>query len=298
VGNTLVATQGRAVRASCLLELGDADAAEAVADELVEAVEQSGTPDAMYQASCLRSNLACLRGRFDDAERHGQEAFATMPNAMLRRIGLSATMYNVRRAQGRLGEVVDMLEQTVAGSPHLSGYRYVLAHAYAETGRTDDARRELAAHGDGARLRRDIQWQLAASSLGEACALLGDAERAARLYPLLEPFASHCVTGSQVICTGSFARLLGQLAATLGDHDRAATHFERALEIHRRMRAAPWVADTQYWYARTLITQGNRDRAAGQVAEALEIAESLGMARKLEQLRELQTDLASAQAGA
>ncbi|MEA2166828.1 MAG: hypothetical protein QOF76_128, partial [Solirubrobacteraceae bacterium] len=293
VGNTLAATQGRAVRACCLLERGDVDGAEAVADELVAAVVESAIPDAMYQASCIRSNLACLRGDFDDAERHAQDAFAAMPNAMVRLMGLGVTMYSIRRGQGRLGEVVAIVEQTVAGSPHLVGYRAVLAHVYAVAGREDDARRELTAHDDVEHLRRDIQWPIVVTSLAEVYALLGEADRAARLYPLLEPFERRSVSASQVICMGSFARPLGQLAATFGDHARAAAHFELALEVNRRMRAAPWVADTQYWYARTLLAQGDRDRASAQVTEALEIAGSLGMARKLEQLREIQADLAA-----
>jgi len=56
--------------------------------------------------------------------------------------------------------------------------------------------------------------------------------------------------GHGVACYGAADRYLGMLAATLGLRDRAGGHFERALELNRRMGANTWLARTSYEYGR------------------------------------------------
>ena len=57
--------------------------------------------------------------------------------------------------------------------------------------------------------------------------------------------------GHLVSCYGAADRYLGMLAATLGEWDRAEEHFERAIELNRRMGAGTWLAHTAYEYARS-----------------------------------------------
>jgi DNA-binding CsgD family transcriptional regulator len=97
------------------------------------------------------------------------------------------------------------------------------------------------------------------------------------------------MVGHLVACYGSADRYLGMLAATLGEPERAAGHFERALELNRRMGAATWVAHSAYEYGRFLLT---RDRAARSLAEALlgeaaALAERIGMGGLLARIRAL-----------
>jgi DNA-binding NarL/FixJ family response regulator len=70
------------------------------------------------------------------------------------------------------------------------------------------------------------------------------------------------------------------LAATLGEWDRAAAHFERALALNRRMGAATWVAHSAYAYARLERARPGGDRATADalMAEAAALAERLGLA--------------------
>ena len=66
----------------------------------------------------------------------------------------------------------------------------------------------------------------------------GTREIAAIVYPELEPLAgANVMIGHLVAYYGSADRYLGMLAATLGERERAAEHFERALELNRRMGA-------------------------------------------------------------
>ena len=87
---------------------------------------------------------------------------------------------------------------------------------------------------------------------------------AAIVYPELEPLAgSNVMIGHLVACYGAADRYLGMLAATLGERERAEEHFERALELNRRMGASTWLAHTAYEYGRLLLGRGRAAIASG-----------------------------------
>ena len=89
---------------------------------------------------------------------------------------------------------------------------------------------------------------------------------AAIVYPELEPLAgANVMIGHLVAYYGAADRYLGMLASTLGEHERAERHFERAMELNRRMGASTWLAHTAYEYGRHLLGRGER-RARGAAA--------------------------------
>ncbi|MDX6604106.1 MAG: hypothetical protein QOF23_615, partial [Solirubrobacterales bacterium] len=92
-----------------------------------------------------------------------------------------------------------------------------------------------------------------------------------------------------VACYGSADRYLGMLAATLGEPGRAEEHFERAMELNRRMGASTWLAHTAYEYGRFLLGRGPeaRVRAEALLAEAAVLAEQIGMEGLLAKIRSL-----------
>ena len=71
--------------------------------------------------------------------------------------------------------------------------------------------------------------------------------------------------GHLVACYGAADRYLGMLAATLGEWERAEEHFERGMELNRRMGAVTWLAHTAYEYARFCCARpgGDRDSRRG-----------------------------------
>jgi DNA-binding CsgD family transcriptional regulator len=95
--------------------------------------------------------------------------------------------------------------------------------------------------------------------------------------------------GHLVSCYGAADRYLGMLAATIGEPERAEEHFERAMELNRRMGAATWLAHTAYEYARFLLSQrrGERERAEPLLGEAATLAERIGMPTLLNRVRAL-----------
>jgi DNA-binding CsgD family transcriptional regulator len=147
----------------------------------------------------------------------------------------------------------------------------------------EEARRELARVAEeGLDPFRESIWLASLTYLTDAAAALGDEAIAALVYPELEPFAGgNVMVGHLVECYGAADRYLGMLATTLGEWERAEEHFERALELNRRMGALTWSAHTAYEYARLLLARGrrdgDRDRAALLVREAATLAEQIGM---------------------
>ena len=70
--------------------------------------------------------------------------------------------------------------------------------------------------------------------------------------------------------------------------DQAQEHFEASLQFNRKMAAPPFVAWSQYEYARMLLRRdgvGDRDRALALAGQALTSAKSMGIERFAERAR-------------
>ena len=168
-------------------------------------------------------------------------------------------MFGIRREQGRLAELAPVARVLAAGERMRGVWRPAFAALLAELGMEDEARRELA------RVHREGRTH-SLDALGGVAELSGRRLRArgrrgvwpTLLYPELTPLAGgNVVIGHGVACYGSADRYLGRLAATLGDHDRAIGHFERALAVNRAMGADTWVAHTLYEFGRALRMRGH-----------------------------------------
>jgi hypothetical protein len=104
------------------------------------------------------------------------------------------------------------------------------------------------------------------------------------LHALLAPYADrNAITERGWAAWGAAARPLGRLAALAGEPATAARHFERALELHERWGARPWIAHTVYDYARAT---GSPD-ALARVDAALELCSELGLDGLAGRLRSL-----------
>jgi len=275
-----------------LLELGDVQGADiqiAAASKLAEALQR---PIWLWWSSLLRCTRAQLVGDFDEAERladatielgrHGQAENAANAYAQ--------AMFNIRREQGRLSEVEPAVRRFIDIYPMLQAWRAALALLLVELGRLDEARVEfetLAAD----ELPRDANWLIGVTLLAEVCGALGDGARAEGLYALLEPYAGrNVVVGRAATCNGAASRLLGILAAAMREWERAEGHFISALAMHERMGAKPWVARTQLAYAEMLLTRrqrGDKARARELLADAVLIADALGMGVVAQRARDL-----------
>jgi tetratricopeptide (TPR) repeat protein len=72
------------------------------------------------------------------------------------------------------------------------------------------------------------------------------------------------------------------LSAALGDFEKAAEHFEHALEMNAASGSRPWLAHAQAEYASLLLKIGGKnalERAMSLSKQALAIASELDMVR-------------------
>jgi eukaryotic-like serine/threonine-protein kinase len=117
--------------------------------------------------------------------------------------------------------------------------------------------------------------------IADACAHLGDAERAAILYEKLAPFADHAVVaGRAASMNGPVSFYLGRLAMTLGHLNDAIQHLEHGLELGRRMGDRPFTTETAHYLAAALLERGaagDRERALELLGRCLDAAQEMGM---------------------
>src|SRR6185369_5334806 len=165
-------------------------------------------------------------------------------------------MFMLRREQGRLHEVAPIVEMFVKEHSG-SSWKPGLALMYAELGLMYKARtvfEELAVN-EFMGIQQDALWAASITFLVEVCATLGDSARAEVLYRLLSPYATYAVVASEWASFGAGSRFLGQLAATMGLWQDPASHFDQAWAMNARMGAKPWLAHTQFQYARMLLAR-------------------------------------------
>jgi hypothetical protein len=172
-------------------------------------------------------------------------------------------------------------------------WRCGLAYLYAELGRTEEARAQIdILAGDGFDdLPTDGAWLISVGCLIWACAVVGDGERAARLYDLLVPYRDSFVTVPSVaLSTGSVELSLAFAAGTTGRWDAADDHFNRAIERNARSGNRAWLAFGRYYYAALLSRRGNREdrpRLQELLRDCLAGATAMGMTRVIDQVRTL-----------
>jgi DNA-binding CsgD family transcriptional regulator len=284
-GDRSVAIEAHFWRLFDLMELGDVPAVDQQLETYTRLISELRQPFHHYSERSFRAMRAAFEGRFAEGEQLAQEALAV--GQRLRgqdALGLfGVQMFTLRREQGRLQEVAPAVRHFVQMSPEASRWRPGLAVIYSELGLTAEARAEfeLLAAQDFADLPRDALWILCMVYLAEVCAFLGDTARAATLYRLLLPYDGHnLMAGPIAACCGAASRYLGMLAATLSRWEDAQRHFEQALAMNARMGAKPWLAHTQYQYARMLLARArpdDRERAVALLGQALNISRQLGM---------------------
>src|SRR5262249_3889301 len=276
----------------------DVAAAEREIEVLRHDAERTRLPLQRWAAIMLQAGLAISSGRVEEGAHLAARALEVP------RDGKDPTILQIyctqifvaRREAGSLGA---SLEQSIAGFAEayrgMHSWRCMLAVAHAEAGRTQAARTlvEKIGQREFTDVPRDVHYFPALALLAEAVHLLGDEVRAAQLYPMLLPYADRNVVTSwwSPTCLGSVARYLGLLAATGGQLDEAARHFEHATRTKAGMGARGWLAPPNAAHARVLFARngpGDRERAVRLLAEARSTAEELGLTRLRAQLAEVQ----------
>ena len=293
LGDTEILAEAMSWRVPALAALCDLAAAEREIPTLRDTAERTAQPFMLHVAEQYASALALCDGRLEDAEalaRRSHEWGRLLTGRDSSGV-YGIQMFSVRREQGRLAELAPVV-RLLAGDPRRDGaWRPSLVALLVELGMETEARTALArVVVDGLDPFRASLWLASLVYLTDACTAVGDEAVAALVYPELEPYAGgNVMLGHLVACYGAADRYLGMLAATLGEADSAERHFERALELDRRMGAVTWYAHSAYEYARFLLGRGRggRQQAAALLGEAATLAERIGMPTLLNRIRVL-----------
>jgi DNA-binding SARP family transcriptional activator len=266
------------------LELGDMSSANADLDALTRWAAELGQPAQKWLAGAYRTMLALLAGRFGEAERLIAETRSVGERAQSWSAGMThdLQLYVLRREQGRVEEMRELVRCAASDNPTYPVWRCVLANMLSEVGEAVEARAELealAANGF-AEIPFDEEWEVSLCLLAETATRLRDSEHAAKLYDLLLPYADRVTVSYVEISLGPVARYLGLLASTIDRFDEAVDYFGSALELSARIGARPWLARTQDDYGHLLLRRaqaGNAERADELLDRARATYAELGM---------------------
>jgi DNA-binding winged helix-turn-helix (wHTH) protein/tetratricopeptide (TPR) repeat protein len=287
-------------------ELGEIDRLDTLLEAFARTAEAQHDPHVLWYAELFKSVRAAMQGRRDAADKHARASVeygqrVRDSNAM----NAYAAQLTLRNLQdGSAEQILEAVRKQVEAYPSMHAWRAGLALICFESGDAAEARLqfEILAVRDFAPLPWNETGAITLVLLAEVCAALEDRRRAALLYEILQPASSHfAMVGFFSVFYGSIAHFLGLLAATLGRHDDAVGHFEFALRQNDRVGSPPFVAQTQYEFARFLLRGGaseDRARAESLAGKALATANRLGLGglqSKLNSLKaEFQLTLAAA----
>lgn len=247
----------------------------------------------------IRTAQSIWTGDFAHAERLAADAFdyGTRTETPVAGSYLGGHLFQIRRDQGRLDELLPSIKQNVDAYPTVTIWRAGLAIALLETGNADGASIELqrAAHKNFDDLVYDMHWACAVALYGEVSAGLGDSASARRIYQLLLPMAPRVLTtGAVNVVVGLVSQVLGQLALVLGDASAAAEHFQAAAALAARMGAHPWIARANWGLARAHAACGGRagdSEAVAAARRAYTAAARLGMSALVNEIQVPDRDL-------
>ena len=256
------------------MQVGDFDLAARCLVDLRTLSNTLRQPTLMWMTAFKEAGAAIMAGDPERAEELATAAFemgtdSGQPDALA--IYGSQLMY-VRHQQGRLGELLSLINQAVTENPGLPAFRPVLAAAHLEVGNNAMALDLLdAGAADGfASLPLDFIWLMGVTSYALVAVELRATGPAEKLYDLLAPYHE------QVPFIGTLgffpaALALGGLASVLGRYDMAQAHFTAAAELAARGVMKFFAARTQLDWGRMLAAQ-ERSGASNRGRSLLEDA--------------------------
>ncbi len=273
-------------------ELGNRARADRAVDELEELGTLRQRLNILWLARHARAMTAILDGRFTAAEALAGEAMSLgrkTHGADVEGV-YGMQMFTIRREQSRLSEVAPVMKHFIEENPDETTWLPGFALVAADLGYRDAAQRrldELASTGFAMPL--DAKRSASLSFISEVAVDLGDTEAAQKIYDLMLAYKNMTITaGVATVCFGAASRYLGMLSATLGDFEKAAEHFEHALEMNAASGSRPWLAHAQAEYSNLLLKIGSKkaiERAMSLSEEASVTAAELDMVRLKKRLQ-------------
>lgn len=241
------------------LEAGERERMDDVLARYEEAAASLGQPFFEWMFAVFSSARTLIDGRLDEAESQAVAARtlgerAGSPNADL---AFAAQLLVIRRDQGRLAELLPLLEGLAEAFAGRGVVRAARTACVAEAGDDEATRKALAEATPGgvAAVPRDHDWLTTMALLTPVVARVGSDRERGSMRALLAPFGDRLfVAAHGVACSGAVSHGLGLLDRSLGREAEAEANFRRALARHERLRAPLWQAES----ARAALSVGGR----------------------------------------
>jgi class 3 adenylate cyclase/tetratricopeptide (TPR) repeat protein len=246
------------------VQAGDFAAANASIDTMRAVSERLRQPTLAWMTLFKDAGMALMAGDPDGAEEAAGAAVSVgtesgQPDAF--NIFGSQVMF-VRMEQGRLGELVALVDQAVTDYPGIPSYRAILAAAHLDAGNhaTALAMLDRAAADGFSSVPQDFIWTIGMTGYAQVATELRAETPAELLYDLLTPHHG------QIPFIGTLGYFptscsLGGLATVLGRYDEADRHFADADELATRGAMRFYGAANQLWWGRMLVERGGRGDA-------------------------------------
>ena len=266
-------------RALAALDQGHIDELTIAGDRYTEVAARLNDARERSQAATMRSTIAFIEGRYDEAESISAKAL---------QLGRASGDFNaelVHYAQGLLravdlGQAVEVLPLLLDATDYsriasFDAGTALCAALAEERPLAADILSRLVSEGFEGK-PKGADWLTPTAFLAHTCSLLGAGEHAQRLYDSL------AMTQCTVVRVGPLAgwwgpveHHMGCLSRLLGRSEEAEGHLRRALALEERMRARPFQSRTLSELALVLAT--SQPDVAAQVAEqARSIAVEVG----------------------
>ncbi|MGA9371540.1 MAG: AAA family ATPase, partial [Solirubrobacterales bacterium] len=276
--------RAHAYRAWSYLELGDVAAVDRELSVYARLADELRMPEHTWHTYALRGMRVLLDGKIDEAERLAEQARRAGERAEqpLAQQYYGIQMVQIRSMQGRAGELLPSARDLAERFPGIPAWRTAVISLAARSGDDELAKLELDrfAGTDFGALPVDANWFTAMSLMGEAIALIGDADRARPIYEELLPYEGLVIVVARAAgCNGPVDRVLGLLAQTIGRMDDAERHLGNAVEIATRMGDRPGMALCGLGLAEMLLARdqaNDRDLAVEMLSTVLGTAREMG----------------------
>jgi class 3 adenylate cyclase len=272
--------RGRAYTSACR---GDGAALVENLQAAQRVVDTMRRPRASWLMRSDIAALAAFHGELDRAEQVAMEAFALAQEAHVDDATaisqLGVVLYQVRQAQGRLDEMVPLLEARVEGAPDVPVWRVALAGALIESDQEELARAQydwLTADG-WSRIPPDVEYPVIMCGLARmAFRLRPSIETLTDVYERLLPFAGlFNWTGGTITDANDLG--LAMAAERLGRPHDTDRHFTAAIALCDRVGARAYLARCLLDQTRVLTARGDSTGARESGERTIALATELGM---------------------
>ncbi len=241
--------------------------------------QQLRQPRHDYVLRTREAALALLDGDIDTGDRLSAEAAVlgeTVGEGDTGNVRMSQRL-EIVRARNQPDELRDMAAEAVRWWIGVPAHAHAVAAGFhARAGDLDAARRELdtVLALDDWRTDRSYMWSIFIGEVCTAAIALHDRGLCQRLLDDLLPVARTCAVNGALVCfMGAHAHRVGILHAALDQTEPARRWLHQALEIHRRLGARVWQAETH----QALATVGDPE-APEHARRAAELYAEVGLA--------------------